>query len=325
MNKLEEYIEQIKKYKSQHSDISEVELIRHVYIDLGKRFSFDERFLPFGSSKARQNQYKYHSQSIKDLEECMKTNTVICKSVAYILEYILKEFGVNIRTVVEPTDQRKCPHMYNIITPENGAPYIIDLQEDMYNIQSHSFTKNFGLSTKDKKEYVISRFEQEQMDRKSGYISDGNYYSDDYLYLLKYYADLIEDFDERARFIIENIDIYDNPNMKYTDRQWHHKTILEEFFSSKEFKYRTEYRPSMGKIRMIDCYKDIENQREYVNCIAIQTKDGTEIYIYNKDESRYCKISLIDFAKEVQKGLKIYDSNVPELGKALKQLKEETR
>ena len=220
MSNLEKYIEQVREYQTQHSGISETELIRYVYLDLGKRFSFNVNFLPFGNSKKQQNLYKYHSRNLVDLEECMETNIVICKSVSYILEYILRAVGVNIKTVIDPNDLRKCPHMYNIITPKDGEPYIVDLQEDMYNIQSHSFTRNFGLSVKDGKTYIISRFEQEQMDRKNGYITEGNYYSDDYLYLLKYDADFIEDFDEKIKFILENIDIYDNPNMKYTDRQW---------------------------------------------------------------------------------------------------------
>lgn len=321
MSNLEKYIEQVKKYQKENPNISETELIRYVYLDLGKRFSFNENFLPFGNSKKQQNLYKYHSRNFEDLEECMEKNTVICKSVSYILEYILKTLGIDIKTVVDPCDMRKCPHMYNIITPKQGKPYIVDLQSDMYNIQSHSFTKNFGLSVIDGKSYIISRFEQEQIDRKIGYIDNENYYSDDYLYLLKYDADLIEDFDEKVKFILENIDIYNNPNMKYTDRQWHHKAILEEFFSSKEFNYSN----SSGKIRMIDCYKDIKNERYYVNCISVQTKDGTQIYVYNKKEYRYCQMDLMDFAKAVHNGLVVYNCNVPGLKRALKILQEDKK
>lgn len=319
MSNLNKYIENIKEYILQKGDMTETEIIRHIYIDLGKRFSFNPKFKPFGNSKNNQNLYKYHSRNLTDLDKCMETNTVICKSVAYILEYILKKFGVNIITFIDSDNYRKCPHVYNIITPKDGKPYMVDLQEDMYHIQSHSFTKNFGLSVTDENTYVISRFEQEQMDRKSGYIDDENYYSDDYLYLLKYDVDFMENFDEKARFVLENIDIYNNPNMGYTDRQWHHKTVLEEFFNKKEFNYST----GNSKIRIIDCYKDINNERHYVNCIAVQTKNGTQIYIYNKKQYRYCQMDLMNFAKAVQNGLVIHNCNVPGLNKALRQLKEE--
>jgi hypothetical protein len=268
MSNLENYIEKIERYVSEHNDLTETETIRYVYLDLGKKLSFNEKFLPFGNTKNRQILYKFRSSSIKDLEECMETNKAICKSISYILEHILKRFDIDIETVIDSNDLRKCPHTYNIIHPKEGKPYSIDLQEDIYNIQSHSFTRNFGISVKDGKSYIISRFEQEQMDRKNGYIDDENYYADDYLYLLKYDTNFMEDFDEKVKFILENIDIYDNPNMGYTDRQWHHKSILEEFFPIKDF----DYQNNNGKIRMIDCYKDINNERHYVNCIAVQAK-----------------------------------------------------
>ena len=178
------------------------------------------------------NTNKIHSQSIIDLDECMENNVVICKSVSYILEYVLKNIGVDISTEVDQNDMRKCPHRYNI--------------------QTHSFTRYFGIDSIYNMDYVISRFEQEKMDKKNGYISEENYYSDDYLYLLYSVADLIENFDEKTKFLLENIDICECSNIGYTDRQWHHKRILEEFFDKKEFNYNE----GNGKIRIVDCYKD---------------------------------------------------------------------
>ncbi len=318
MSNLSEYITKIKIYKEQNPAVSEIELIRYVYLDLGKRFAFDVNFLPFGNSKKRQEIYM-KSRNEKELNECMESNIVICKSVAYILEFILKSLGVNIKTESNPNDIRKCPHIYNVVTPKIGKPYIIDLQEDMYNIQSHSFTKNFGLSTIDRKTLVIPRFTQEQIDRKLGYIDDEHYYSDDYLYLIKSDIGYFEDFGEKVKFFLENIDVYDNPNMQYTDRQWHHVRILEELFSNKEFNFEENNK----KIRMIDCYKDIKGVRNYINCIAVQTTKGTEMYVYNKKEYKYSQVNLKNFARAVKNGLIIHNCTVPGLKKALKEIKEE--
>ena len=55
MNKLTEYIKEVKKHISQQEDLTETEIIRYIYLDLGKRLSFNENFLPFGSSKKKQN------------------------------------------------------------------------------------------------------------------------------------------------------------------------------------------------------------------------------------------------------------------------------
>ena len=55
MSNLTKYIEEVKKNISQQEDMTETEIIRYVYLDLGKRLSFNENFLPFGSSKKKQN------------------------------------------------------------------------------------------------------------------------------------------------------------------------------------------------------------------------------------------------------------------------------
>ena len=316
MNNLDKYVEQMKNYIAEHPRITETEIIRYVYLDLGKRFSFDEKFTPFGNSKSKQNLYKYHCQNIKDLNRCMQTNVVICKSVSYILEYILKKLGINITTEIDENDIRKCPHVFNRIIEKSGKMYVIDLQEDIYNIQTHSFTRNFGIDSIHSMKYVISRFEQEQMDKKNGYISDNNYYSDDYLYLLHSDADLIENFEEKLEFILENIDVSEFTNIGYTDRQWHHKRILEEFFSKKEF----DYIKGNSQIRIIDCYKDIKGKRHYLNCISVQTKNDTKIFVYNTKEFKYCKIDLKSFVLAIKNGLVLHNCKIPGLGKALKSL-----
>ena len=316
MGYLDGYILEVKKYVEIHSDITELELIRYVYLTLGLRLSFDEKFLPFGNSKTRQNMYKYHCQSKLDLEECMKTNKVICKSCAHILEYVLKQFDVDIKTVVDEDDTRKCPHVYNVIKQKDGRTYVVDLQEDLYNIQSHYFTRNFGIDSIKEMNPVISRLELEQIDRKLGLLFDSRYYADEYLYLIKLIADSISDFKEKTQFILENIDVYPLDNMGYTDIEWHHKTILEYFFNKNDF----DYQKSTGKIRIIDCYKDINGIRKYILCISVQNGQETDIYLYNRKQSRYCKLDINNFAKALKNGLIMHNCSVPNLKRTLKKI-----
>ena len=60
LNNLDEYILEIKEKIKTIPDITELELIRYVYLDLGKKISFDETFKPFGNSKTKQKIYKNH-------------------------------------------------------------------------------------------------------------------------------------------------------------------------------------------------------------------------------------------------------------------------
>ena len=61
MKNLDKYVEQIKRYRIDNPEMTEVEIIRYVYLNLGKRFTFNVKFMPFGRSGDKQNLYKYHS------------------------------------------------------------------------------------------------------------------------------------------------------------------------------------------------------------------------------------------------------------------------
>ena len=77
MSKLEKYIEEVKRKTEGYSDI---EKLRYVYLDLGKRFAFDLNF-SFGNSRRKKEIYD-HSGFQEELEKSMENNTIICKSIS---------------------------------------------------------------------------------------------------------------------------------------------------------------------------------------------------------------------------------------------------
>ena len=118
MSLLEKYVERIKQKTEGYS---ELEKIRYVYIDLGQKFSFDLDF-SFGNTKTKN---KIYNECIKEqeIEKSMQNNKTICRSIAYILKFILKELGVNIQVTKDYDDYRKYPHIYNIIVADNGKKF----------------------------------------------------------------------------------------------------------------------------------------------------------------------------------------------------------
>ena len=303
MSRLEEYIEEVKKHIGQVGDMSETEIIRYVYIDLGKKFSFNLKFA-FGNSKTKRQIY---TDTI-DLDEIMKNNTIVCSQSSKILEYILKKFDIDILTVEDDTDERSIRHVNNLVRQKDGKKYIIDLQDDIPNIQSHSFTKSFGLSVERNSPPVITRFELEQIDRKIGYIDSENYYSDDYLYLLKSDIGYFDTLQEKAKFVLENIEVYENRNMKYAERKWSHERILQQLFSTRE----------LQKLVMIDCYQGDGEERTYINSIVIDNKEGADVYLYSIDECRYKQVQISELYDLINQGL-VMDSQTYGLKKALKE------
>ena len=99
MSSLEKYVEKVKK---ETEGFSNIEKLRYVYWDLGSKFAFDLDF-SFGNSKTRKQIYD-HSRSEDDLNRCLENNTAICKSIAYIFSYVMKELGVNIESVIDEED-----------------------------------------------------------------------------------------------------------------------------------------------------------------------------------------------------------------------------
>lgn len=310
MSNLSDYIEKTKKY-CKENNFSETEIIRYVYLDLGNRFSFNQNFFA-GNSKTKKSIYN-RGKDEESLNEAFTSKIAICKSISYILEKILKELNINIKTIKDPDDSRYCAHVYNIITPKNGKPYVIDLQEDLKNIQSHSFTKNFGLSVIDNGPPVLKRFDIEQIDKKLGYIKNDNYYSDDYLYLMKSTTGLFDNLAKKAEFVLKNLDIYNNPQMQYPERYWHHEKLLKTLFSEKERR----------KMAQVNCYRIENNKKVFQNCIYVETPNGTDIYLFSINDNCYLKYSLDEFAEMVENGLQ-HVEGIPGLKRAINDRKNRT-
>lgn len=328
MENLNNYIKHIKDEVSNKNVTDELHIIMLVYLDLGKRLSFDLNFKPFGNSRYKQNLYRYHSLRHEDIDKCLETNIGICKSMARLLQLVLLDFNINIEIITDDISVKEYglekvnyPHVYNKITLRDGRTFVVDLQEDIRNIRRNNFTKSFGTKNTKEHEYVISREEQRVIHKDLGYISDTVGYTDEYLYLMHYYVDGIEDIFEKADFILQNIDPYPCDNVGYTDRQWQHKDVLEDFFSGNEFDYFKEY----SIIKFINAYKGTGDDKKYYNFVQIYLDDKSVVYVYNEKEYRYEIINLEDLANMYLDGLVFHKSVVHGLDGVISRMRTEKR
>ena len=290
MSNLSEYVEKVKKYQAEHPDLTEAELIMYVYLDLGMKFKFDQDYF-FKGTKERKKIYE-HSKRLSNLDECLENNKVICRSAAYIMQYILAELGIKARTVEDEEDTRRYKHVYNIITPADGSEeYSIDLQEDMIYMHYHTFTKNFGISTDGKERNVISREEQKRMHTKFGYISEQNPYVDDYIYLFKEDIGFMDNFQDKIDFVLKNIDPIVYPNVNYWERRWKHDRFLKELFTKEEMK----------RLNVVEFYHRKENgEKEYTNGFFVDGPKGVVVYMYSKEENAYQSYTVPEIALKVK-------------------------
>ncbi len=311
MSKLREYTEKMKQYKLANPDLTEQELIMHVYLDLGLRFNFDQDFF-FGGSKNKRRIYD-SSNRFNVLDECMEKNIVICKSGSYILQYVLTELGVNIRTIEDPEDERRYKHYYNIITPADGSEeYSIDLQEDMIYMHYHAFTRDFGLSTDGKERRVISRDEIKRIHTKLGYISKEFPYVDEYIYLFKEDIGSIEKLEDKIDFILTNIDPIDYPQVNYWERRWKHERFIKELLSKDE----------RAKLGVLEFYRTkADGTKEFINGFCHESSKGVTVYMYSLEDNKYNSYSVPEIAQEfVNNGLNCYQK-IKGLNKEILKLK----
>lgn len=296
MEELDKYIEEIKEKinqieKETQEELTEVEKIMLVYIDLGQQLYLNPNFI-FGNRKMKYEIYR-KDNSIQELEKIYKSKKITCRSASKIMEYIMRNLGVKISTETYDSQETIFKHTYNIIIPSDGSePYKIDLQNDLKNIQFHTITRKFGKALNENR-YVISLQQQKEIHEKIKYLTKENPYTEEYMYLLKLGASEFDNIYKKIDFVLKNIEPNPNPNIKFLERAWRHKKITDYIFGNNKI---------IDILNGLLCYKiDENNEKEYINCYYIIIKGVTYIYLYDTKEFRYKKYTLGEFIKKTEK------------------------
>lgn len=312
MANLEKYILQAKENTK---DFTDIEKLRYVYLNLGKKFVFDLDF-SFGNIKAKQKIY-YESGTKAGIEESFERGIAICKSIAKVYQYVMKALGIDIEIVIDDNEDRKYPHVYNTIKWKDGKNYILDLQADMKNIKSNLRTSYFGICEDDEMKTIINRKEIEKIDEKLGYITKSVWYTDEYLELIKTNMDLIDDFEEKVEFALEETEIYTDKKIGYADRRWRMEEIIGIDGKNGVLFSKEESR----KIHIMDCYKEKDGKKEYILGIVVDSGGKSNIYLFSDEKNKFEKKSLEEFADLAMDGL-VYKRGIQGLNKILREKKE---
>lgn len=328
MSQLQDYISKVKEETKGFSDI---EKMRYVYINLGKKLNFDVNY-SFGNSEKKKKVY-YENSGNEGIEEALETNTAICKSISEIYAKVMQSLNVNMNVKTNDMDCRKLKHVYNYYIDENGNQYDFDLQQDMMNIKARMRTTHFGVETfshdNKKLEPIVDRYTLEQIDKKIGYIDYGTkYYTDNYIELIKMPLPLFDTINQKMEFILEHSDGYIDDKIGYADRKWRMDFLLGKDVPGGEIteakakeKIVLLDKKDSNKVEIFNCYKGKKADNNFILGVAVYGKD-TDIYLFNEDESKFEKYTLDKFAS------KIVDENITPiekikgLGKKIKENKE---
>ena len=275
MYSLDKYIDNIKKVLSN----DETKMIMQVYIDLGYILRFDEDFY-FGGTKMKKKLY-FANPNLSFMDNSFISGKITCKSSSYILNYVLKKLGVDIKVVEDNHTFKKYRHIYNVISEKSGRIYSVDLQDDIMNIRYKARTASFGISL-DGKKYTVPLSEQKDIHKSIGYIDDC--YFDDYIYFLKSNLNMFNDYNSQIDFVLNNID-YKKININYFERRWMHEKILSSFFGEK----------LSSILYPLELYKRKEKEKLYINAFYLKNKNDIDIYLYSIDDFKYIKYNLEEY------------------------------
>lgn len=155
-------------------NLTDLEKVRYIYINLGKLFCYDYRVIVDESVITKPIDYA------KNEIDRYKT----CYQISEILMTLINGLIPNCQAKII---ERKIPgrsfnkeHVATEVIFNDGLKLILDLTLDLANIQGGLKTKEFGYTTNSTGDYdIISSKECAEMDKKLGFIADK--YTDDYI------------------------------------------------------------------------------------------------------------------------------------------------
>lgn len=270
------------------ANLTQIEQARYIYLQLGKLFTFDEKYW-LGNSKTRRMIYrsakKVHTP--KDL----KSNKVICVSLTNTYNGLLQRIGIEAQAVRDDDDL----HVYTIFKID-GVEYEADLQRDMKFIQAHRKTRMFGTQPDFSTRKLILEEQMQKMDEKFGYTYEG----DENLYILinrlKEKLKQFPNMGQKIEYALAQIGQFEvNSEMGFVEKMLYYEMILPDVFNEKDAKM----------IQIMDMYVENDGERKYTCCISANNeKNLYERFIYSEKTGTFLPIDEQDLIKLMDEGLR---------------------
>lgn len=281
--------------------LSDIEKARYIYINLGKYFSYDTKYV---ISETMEEKQKVFDKEIEDIEN----DKIICSTLSKLYVDLLGKVGIEAEE--EKIEYKFCGHMFTSVKLNNKNHYT-DLICDLMKIKKGFKTENFMIDPKDKdtngKEFSsISEEELKKIDDKIGYTHNGMY-MDEFVKLLKKEMLLlsekgssegdklrkelgIENFDKREIFSYK-IDFIrkhlDDKKLYCTEKSDYFELLLKECISKDEF--------ARFASKMIACKEDEENIRIFY---IFRDKELNDNLIYTFSDTEFANRVDEHFIKE---------------------------
>lgn len=270
------------------ANLTQMEQARYIYLQLGKLFTFDEKYW-LGNSKTRRMIYK-SAKKIKTPKD-LKNNKVICVSLTNMYNSLLQRMGIEAEAVHAEDDL----HVYTIFKID-GVEYEADLQRDMKFIQAHRKTRSFGREPDYSTRKLISDEQMQEMDDKFGYTYEGDEYLAILIDRLRDKLELLPNMEQKIEYALKKIESFEaDTDMGFVEKMLYYEMILPDVLSSKESK----------KVQIMDMYVEEDGERKYTCCISANKEKNEYVrYMYSEKTGTFLPIDEQELIKLMSEGLR---------------------
>lgn len=296
-----ELVEHIKQ--TMPSDFNEIEKLGFIESEIAKQISFDEQYL-WGDRETKEKIYKLaKSEAQKNNKEIKRK--LICITMSELFGYIAKEFGFEVlyqkrapgvedktgdNDIFKKVSPKKQEHVCPIVKLSNGKYLEIDIQSDLYRLQTHSKPKAFGLNQvqieNGVKTSIIDNSAIEKTFRKIYELGENERFTDEYIMVFtamlrcqhKTPSEMLEFFmnDPKIQEALQNARCIEANKL--------YKKILGVCYD--------ESNKAKDKAIIEECILSDENgQKRYSFCIYAENKEQKQFYVYSKRSRRMVNLT----------------------------------
>lgn len=290
------------------NDLDEIEKLAFIETEVAKQISFDEQYL-WGDRDTKEKIYKLAKRNAQMQHKDIKKK-LICVTMAELFGYIAKEFGYTVlyqkrvpgeedktgeKEIFQKISPKKQEHVCPIVKLSNGEYVEIDIQSDLYRLQTCSKPKAFGLNRVEvvggRKTSIIDNSTIERVFSKLYKMRDGERFTDEYIMVFsamlgcqkKTPLQMLEFFmnDPKIQEGLQNAGCIEANKL--------YKKILSLCY---DFSRGNQFFKESDKAIIEECILSTDKgQKRYSFCIYAESDEQQKFYLYSKKSRRMVNLS----------------------------------
>lgn len=292
------------------SDFNEIEKLAFIENEIAKQISFDEQYL-WGDRETKEKIYKLAKSEAQRPDKEIKRK-LICVTMAELLGYVVKECGFDVlyqkrapgledktgeNDIFKKVSPKKQEHICPIVKLSNGEYVEVDIQSDLYRLQTRSKPKAFGLNqiqvVEGVKTSTIDNNTIEKTFRKIYQLEENERFTDEYIMV---FAAMLrcqhKSPIEMLEFFMNDPKIQDAlQNARCIEANKLYKKILSVCYDvsieNQFFKHENKEKAIIEECIL----SDDKGQKRYSFCIYAENDEQRQFYVYSKRSRRMVNLS----------------------------------